>query len=273
MGPQVGHGESGRQLLLDELGQTAPTWGFGVVAAVVRGGAAGPPRIESQPEVEVDPGGVGLLSLCGVVGMVQEGDLSAGTDQSAPKGGHRGAQAAHLAHREAAPGESGWATAELFAGPDVGDQLGILVAGLEPLQGLYRGTADDAVHGQSGVALEVAQGLHGGVPEDAVHAPGIEAEGAQALLELGDVVTPEHRGPAIEEAVAQPEPGLDQGAPGLRAADAVDPQSPPSLEGLDGRPGGRAETAGRIGRGPQPEDIEPTLDVSDRFTLLPLDQG
>ena len=41
---------------------------------------------------------------------------------------------------------------------------------------------------------------------------------------------------------------LDQGVPGLATADAVDPQAPPVLEGLDGGPGGVPERPVGVGR-------------------------
>ena len=91
--------------------------------------------------------------------------------------------------------------------------------------------------GSPDVALEFAERGRGQVTEDAVHPPGVEAEGTQTLLELGDVVAPQHRGAAVEEAVAQLAPGLDQGRPGLWPAHAVDPETPAILERLDGGPG------------------------------------
>ena len=69
----------------------------------------------------------------------------------------------------------------------------------------------DAVDRQPGVALEVAEGPRGEVAEDAVDPAGVEAEGAEAPLELGDVVAPEHRAAEVEQpvarAVARPRPG------------------------------------------------------------------
>jgi hypothetical protein len=117
----------------------------------------------------------------------------------------------------------------------------IVVTALEAQQLAQRGAADDAVDRDAGVALELAEGAHGGVAEDAVDAPGVEPEGAEALLEFGDVVTPQHRGPAVQEAVTEPETRFYQGVPRLRATDAVDAQATQALEGLHGGAGGRAE--------------------------------
>ena len=77
-----------------------------------------------------------------------------------------------------------------------------MVAAPEAQQLVQGGAAHDAVDGQAGVALELAQRAHRGVTEDAVHPLGVEAEAAQALLQFGDVVTPQHGGPAVQEAVA-----------------------------------------------------------------------
>ena len=64
--------------------------------------------------------------------------------------------------------------------------------------------------GRPGVALEVGQGLRAEVAEDAVHPTGVEAEGRQASLQVGDVVAAQH-GPAeveepVPEAQARPRP-------------------------------------------------------------------
>jgi hypothetical protein len=100
-----------------------------------------------------------------------------------------------------------------------------VVAALEP-QELGEGrAADDAVDGEAGVALELAEGTDGGVAEDAVDPTGVEAEGAQALLQLRHVVAPQHGGPAVQEAITQPKTGLHERVPGLGAADPVDAQA------------------------------------------------
>ena len=91
--------------------------------------------------------------------------------------------------------------------------------------------------GTSGIALELAQRGRGQVPEDPVDPAGVESEGTEALLQLGNVVAPDHRGSPVEEAVAQAPTCLDQRRPGLWTADAVDPETSPVLEGLDSRPG------------------------------------
>jgi hypothetical protein len=82
-------------------------------------------------------------------------------------------------------------------------------------------------------------------------------------LELGDVVTPQHRGPAVQEAVAEPKTGLDQGVPRLRAAHAVDAQAAQALEGLHGGAGGRAEDAVGIDGRARQDGGQAVLNVRD----------
>jgi hypothetical protein len=83
-------------------------------------------------------------------------------------------------------------------------------------------------------------------------------------LEFGDVVTPQHRGPAVQEAVAQPETRLHEGVPCLRAAHPVDPEAAQALEGLDGGAGDRAEDPIRIDGRARENGGEAVLDVGDR---------
>ena len=69
--------------------------------------------------------------------------------------------------------------------------------------------------------------------EDAVLAAGVEAERVQPALELGDVVAAQHRARQVEQPVAELEAALDQRAPGLGSADAVDAQPASLLELAD----------------------------------------
>ena len=125
----------------------------------------------------------------------------------------------------------------------------------------------------AGVALELAQRPHRGVTEDAVDAARVEPERAQALLELGHVVTPQHRGPAVQEAVAEPKTSLDQGVPGLRAADPVHAQATQALEGLHGGAGGRAEDAIGIDGRAREDGGQAVLDVGDRGAAVADGEG
>jgi hypothetical protein len=148
-----------------------------------------------------------------------------------------------------------------------------VVSAFEAEELLEGGAAHDAVDGEAGVALELPEGLRGGVTEDPVHPARVETQRAQALLQLGDVVTPQHRCPPVQEAVAHSEPRLHQGVPGLEAADAVDAQAAQALEGLERGPGARAEDAvgvdGRTGE----DGGQAVLDVGDRITTVADGEG
>jgi hypothetical protein len=92
-------------------------------------------------------------------------------------------------------------------------------------------------------------------------------------LQFSHVVTPQHGGPAVEEAVTQPKTGLDEGVPGLGATDAVDAQAAQALEGLEGGPRARAEYAvgvdGRAGE----DGGQAMLNVGDRVTAVSDGEG
>jgi hypothetical protein len=75
----------------------------------------------------------------------------------------------------------------------------------------------------------------------------------------------EHRKPAVEEPVAEAEPGIDHGAPGLATNQAVCREAPCPLEALDGFQCSLAETAGQILAYGVAEHHQPILDVADRF--------
>jgi hypothetical protein len=147
------------------------------------------------------------------------------------------------------------------------------VTGLEAQELVQGGAAHDAVRRKPGVALELVERANGGVAEDAVDPARVEAKAAQALLELRHVVTPQHGGPAVEEAVAEPETGFDQGVPGLGAADAVDAQAPQALEGLEGGPGGGPEDAVDVDGRARDDGGETVLDVGDGGAAVPERQG
>jgi hypothetical protein len=112
------------------------------------------------------------------------------------------------------------------------------------------------------------------VPEDPVHPPGVEAEAAQALLQVGHVVAAQHLGPAEQEAVAQAKTGFDQGVPRLLVADATDPEAAVVLERLDAGPGAGAEDAVIIDRRATRRDGgQSLLQVRYGRTGLPEGQG
>ena len=93
---------------------------------------------------------------------------------------------------------------------------------------------DDTIRGQALVGLEVAHRGLGIRPEDAVDIAGVEAEAAEPLLQIGDVVATGHGGAQVEHAIAKPEVGLDQCCPGVWSAFAVFHQAACGLKGPNG---------------------------------------
>jgi hypothetical protein len=87
-------------------------------------------------------------------------------------------------------------------------------------------------------------------------------------LEFGHIVTPQHGGPAVQEAVAEPKTSLDQGVPRLHATDPVDPQAAEALESLDRGAGGGAEDAVGIDGRAREDGAQALLDVGDRSTAV-----
>jgi hypothetical protein len=82
-------------------------------------------------------------------------------------------------------------------------------------------------------------------------------------LEVRDVVTPQHRGPSVQEAVTQAKTGLHQGVPRLLPAHPVDAEATQALEGLDGGAGGGTEDAVRVDGYAGEDRREAVLDVRD----------
>src|SRR5690606_22002200 len=101
--------------------------------------------------------------------------------------------------------------------------------------------------------------------EDPVDAPGVEAEGAEASLELGDVVPTQHRRAEVQQPIAEAVARLDQGRPSGRVAHARLVQTPCRLEGSNGRLGRGAVVTG-FGAGHRVAGPgEPALEVAHRL--------
>ena len=131
-----------------------------------------------------------------------------------------------------------------LAVPHRGDQLGVVVAGLRSGAARRRWPRRRCRR----PAVRRCAGTRRAPPRSGrrrCRRPGpCRSPGAQPLLELGHVVAAQHGGAAVEEAVAEATTGLDQGRPGLAAADPVDPQAPAVLERLDGGPCPRGSALG-----------------------------
>lgn len=255
---------------LDELGEPAPARRLGSVAGVVGGGASDGVRIEPNPDQHIGLAGVCLARLDRVIGLVHRRDASAGGKEVPPQGRQRRGKATGLAdcHVSADQGRRG--LPQLLARPHVRDELGAAVARLHSEQLANREGPDDAVDSDADVALEVDDSGCRVVAKDAVDAATVEAERAETLLELGNVVTPEHgRGPE-KRPLAQPKPGLHQGIPGLGAAGPIDPEAAPMLERLDGSTGRRAEARRRILFGGEAELSQSVSQIGDGVTARAL---
>jgi hypothetical protein len=129
------------------------------------------------------------------------------------------------------------------------------------------GGADFSIFCQVTIALEIDHSRFGIRPEDAVNLAGIKAEGVEAGLELGDVLTPEHGPAEVEEAVTEAIAGFIKGSPSLGADDAIGIEVLGGLEGNDGCPGGFTEESARVFVRREAEGGESILDVADFGTL------
>ena len=132
----------------------------------------------------------------------------------------------------------------------------------EPVQGVNRGPSDHPVVRKACILLELLDRLVGPGPEDAVDPLGIEAELAESTLELGYVIAPHHRVAVVEEPITEPVIGLDEGVPGLRAADPVDYQAAIALKATQRSFGLGAEVL-RFPVGAVADQGEPALKIAD----------
>jgi hypothetical protein len=145
---------------------------------------------------------------------------------------------------------------------------------VEPVELVQGGAAEDPVGGDADILLELRQRHGRVVAEDAVDPAGVEAHGAEPLLELGHVVAPEHGRSTVEQAVTEAVARFDQRRPGLRTADTVDPEPTPDLELPDGGLGVLTELAGHVRRYIQVDGRQPALQVLNVLPAgAPLQRG
>ena len=131
----------------------------------------------------------------------------------------------------------------------------------EPLERGDGRRAADRIGRDARVALELPERGFGLRAENAVLAARIEAERVEPALQDPDIVAAQHRPAQVQQPVAQAERALDQRAPGLGSADAVDEEPARVLErphrvlgrGVE-RAGGADRTAGAI---------QPVLELED----------
>ena len=206
--------------------------------------------------------------------MVEGNGLGAGLGQSPDHGVGESVEAARLSHHDPAAVQGAGRAPKGFALADAGDGDRVVASGLHPQKHGASRRATHAVGGEAGVALKLEHGPLGVLAEDAVDPSGVEAQGAQPPLEVGDVVAPERGRRVVQQAVTELVARLDQRAPRLGAADPVDPQAPPLLEGADGGFGARPVQAGAVGAGLVPGRSQAGLQIPDRLAHSPLpEQG
>jgi hypothetical protein len=239
--------EDGGKLGLDAFGQAAAALGFEAVSGVVGSGAAVVGGAEAHEDVGAHS--VGLLGLGRAVGMMEGDGPGAGVGQGSDHGVGQGVEAAGLTDDHATAVEGARGMPQGFALADAGHGDGIAGPGPQAGEGGRGRRPAHGVGGQPGVALELEHGPLGVVPEDAVDPPGVEAQGAQPALKLGDVVAAEHRSGEVEQTVAQAVAGLHERRPGLGPTDAVHAQAPDVLEGTERGLGAGAEATGVVGGG------------------------
>jgi hypothetical protein len=120
--------------------------------------------------------------------------------------------------------------------------------------------------------LEVAHRSFGVGTKDAVEPTSIETETAEAMLEIGDIVTSGHWRPEVDHAITEPIVGVDERSPRLAGADAVFHKPTSGLEGSERLLGVVVEVvrvAGLVesGRG------ETLMEVTDRRTTVAVAKG
>jgi len=168
-----------------------------------------------------------------------------------------------VSHRHPPLGQVAGRAAEVLALAQACHRLLVPTRRAEPLQGGDGGRPADTVHGEPGVALEVHEGRGGAVAQDSVDPPRVEAQAAEAPLQGGHIVAPQHRGPPVQETLAQAVAGLDQRRPGLRTANPVDAQAPLGLEGPHRRGRALAVVPGGVAPGDVPQRGQAPLDVAN----------
>ena len=229
---------------------------------------------ELDPDVDVNPGSVGLGCLGRLLEMAEQGDASTSSAQPAGQGGGDDRpEPVDLAETQVPATKGGRLEASKLGFPDRGHEGKGLVSGGDTDELVDRPRPGDAVDWKLHVSLELGQGLCGGVTEDPIDSTGVEAERAQAALELGHVVAPKHRMAAVDEAVTEAQTGLNQRRPGAWPDDPVDPKPPDSLKRLDGGARRRAEVSHRVGDREGGDPRQPLLQVFNRGSKIPLSEG
>lgn len=234
----------GRHLVHDELGQVATTdrgEAFHLeVAGFDRGG-----RRQGESQVHVRAERVGGRGLRGPVALEQQ-HTRAGILQRRRQTDDDRLQRCIGADGDAQRRQGTQRSSESITFPYSGDGR---PSGppFEAPQRLHGVRAADLIGDEACVALELTHSGTRRRTEDAIDPTGVEAQGSEAELQLGDVVASHHRGPETHESVAEAELRFHQSRPGRSVADPIAGESRLDLEVGDGRFGGSTELAGGVG--------------------------
>jgi hypothetical protein len=205
---------------------------------------------------------------------MEKGDnFGAGGRQSTTYGGDEHVETALLPDGQASTEKSPGSLTEPLAVAHGAHQLGLRVAGRDTFELAQGGRPQDSVDREVEVALEVSQGARGESAEYPVDTTGVETESRQTLLQVSDVVAPEHGSVEVEEPVSQADAGLDQGPPRLTATDPVDAQTPSVLECLHRSGGARSEQPFGVGRARQSDLVETMLQIDHGRSEVARPQG
>jgi len=199
-------------------------------------------RLQPKPDVTVNACGVGFDGLLGFLRVMESNGLGSHRRQRSADGADPGRESAPFAYGDPLAYQGGRSRGGIETFPYLTDEVLTACARAQTFQlGEGAGSAD-AVAPNAHVALKLPESLHSAVAIDPVDATRIKTEGAQPALQLGDVVTVQHRPTSIEDAIAEPEAGLDNGRPSLASAYAVGPEAPLALEPADRLLGPRVES-------------------------------
>jgi hypothetical protein len=74
---------------------------------------------------------------------------------------------------------------------------------------------------KSGIVLKVAQRELSLLAKDRIHSSGVKAQRGESMLQVSDVVAAKHWPTEIQESIAEPVAGPDNGRPGACVTDSV----------------------------------------------------
>ena len=228
---------------------------------------------QMETDVDVSTSGVRLSGTDGLVRVVQQGDARPEGDQPPVQRRNHRCEATRLPDGNMAPSQRRRGLSERFTSTDRRHQFGLAMARLYP-QELNEGDwTHDPIGVDSGVLLKLGDRLGCLGPKDPIDTTSVEPQRTEPLLELGDVVSPQHREPAVDGPITEPKPGFNQRVPALRPAHAVDTKAAVVLKSFNRHPRRRPEHPSGIFRGAETEACEPKTQIDNGFAGRPLAKG